>query len=197
MVAPMIRPALMLLLLFTLITGLLYPLVVTGVGQALFPGKANGSILHRGSRPVGSSLIGQEFTSTRYFWGRLSGTSPLPYNASASSGSNDGPLHPRLLAAARARADRLRAADPLNTQAVPVDLVTASGSGLDPHISPSAAMYQVPRIARQRALSPADVRALVVRYTEERDLGIWGEPRVNVLKLILALDALEPAPGRR
>jgi K+-transporting ATPase ATPase C chain len=180
--------------LLTLITGLVYPLLVTGVAQLIFPFRANGSILVRDGRAVGSELIGQAFDDPRYFWGRLSATGDFPYNAfnaetlTGSSGSNYGPLNPALLDAVRARVEALRAADPGNTTPIPVDLVTASGSGLDPHISVAAALYQVPRVARERGVSEDQVRALVEEYTQGRQFGFLGEPRVNVLLLNLALD---------
>ncbi len=183
-----LRPALMMLLLMTLLTGVLYPLVLTGIGQALFPSRVNGSILERNGKQVGSSLIGQEFTSPRYFWSRLSATGPFPYNAASSSGSNYGPLNPALLKAVKDRIDLLRAADSTNALPIPVDLVTASGSGLDPHISIAAALYQVPRVARERTLPESTVRTLVRRYTDGRDLAVLGEPGVNVVRLNLALD---------
>ncbi len=183
-----LRPALMMLLLMTLLTGVLYPLVLTGIGQALFPSRVNGSILERNGKQVGSSLIGQEFTSPRYFWSRLSATGPFPYNAASSSGSNYGPLNPALLKAVKDRIDLLHAADSTNALPIPVDLVTASGSGLDPHISIAAALYQVPRVARERTLPESTVRALVRRYTDGRDLAVLGEPGVNVVRLNLALD---------
>ena len=184
-----LRPALMTLVLFTLITGVAYPLLVTGVAQGVFPGRANGSLIVKDGTVVGSALIGQPFDDPRYFWGRPSATSPFPYNAAASSGSNLSPTNPALIGAVQGRVDALRAADPTNRVAVPVDLVTASGSGLDPHIGPAAALYQVSRVARERNLSPDAVRALVDRHTEGRLLGFLGEPRVNVLALNLALDA--------
>lgn len=184
-----LRPALMTLVLFTLITGVAYPLLVTGVAQGVFPGRANGSLIVKDGKVVGSALIGQPFDDPRYFWSRPSATSPFPYNAAASSGSNLSPTNPALIGAVQGRVDALRAADPTNRAPVPVDLVTASGSGLDPHISPAAALYQVPRVARERTLSPDAVRALVDRHTEGRWLGFLGEPRVNVLALNLALDA--------
>lgn len=190
-----IRPALLLLLVMTVLTGLVYPLAITGIAQVAFPRQANGSLIVRDGRVVGSSWIGQTFTAPGYFWGRLSATAP-PYNAGASSGSNYGPLHPSLAEAARARIDALRAADPQATGPVPVDLVTASGSGLDPHISPAAAELQVPRVAVARRLS-ADATAklmdLVKSHEERPQLGFLGEPRVNVLDLNLALDAAFPA----
>ena len=187
----LLRPAVVLLALLTLLTGLLYPLAVTGLAQVVFPAQANGSLIERNGRVVGSALIGQSFDDPRYFWGRPSATSPLPYNAAASSGSNLGPSNPVLTDAVRARIAALRAADPGNTAPAPVDLVTASGSGLDPHISVAAAVYQAPRVARARGLDAAVVAQLVERYTEGPQLGLLGEPRVNVLKLNLALDGVE------
>ncbi|KAB8146047.1 potassium-transporting ATPase subunit KdpC [Chloroflexia bacterium SDU3-3] len=190
-----IRPAIVSLAILTLITGVIYPLLITGLSQVLFPYQANGSIMRDAQgRALGSELIGQEFSAPQYFWGRLSATGPAPYTAfnaatlTGSSGSNYGPLNPALVQAAQARIDALRAADPGNSQPVPIDLVTASASGLDPHISPAAAAYQVARVARARGLSQGDVEALVGRATEGRQLGVLGEPRVNVLKLNLALD---------
>jgi len=174
-----------------LITVLVYPLVITGVAQAVFPQQANGSLIYQDGQPVGSALIGQPFDDPKYFWGRLSATSPFPYNAAASSGSNYGPLSSALSDAARSRIEALRAADPTNSQPVPVDLVTSSASGLDPHISPASALYQVPRVARARGLSEDEVRSLVQRFTEDRQFGFLGEPRVSVLKLNLALDGAE------
>jgi K+-transporting ATPase ATPase C chain len=182
-----LRPALMTLLLFTLITGVAYPLLVTGIAQVVFPFQANGSLIVKDGEVVGSALIGQPFDDPKYFWGRPSATSPFPNNAAASSGSNLSPTNPALISAVQGRVNALRAADPTNPAAVPVDLVTASGSGLDPHISPAAALYQVSRVARERKLSPDAVRALVDRHTEGRFLGLLGEPRVNVLALNLAL----------
>jgi len=184
-----LRRGLLLLVVFTVITGLLYPLVVTGLAQMTFPDEARGSLVERGGKAVGSSLIGQPFVDPKYFWSRPSATSPYPYNASASSGSNQGPTNPALAEAVAARIRALQDADPGNTAPVPVDLVTASSSGLDPHISPAGAEYQVPRVARMRGLSAAKVRALVAESTEGRQLGFLGEPRVNVLKLNLSLDA--------
>ena len=186
-----LRPALVSFAALTLITGLLYPLVVTGVAQVLFPRQANGSLVLLDGKPVGSSLIGQPFDAPKYFWGRLSATSPFPYNAAASSGSNLGPTNEALIKAVQARIDALKTADPDNPLLLPVDLVTASGSGLDPHISPSSAAYQVRRVARARGMEEAVVRQLVSQYTEGRQLGILGEPRVNVLMLNHALDTLK------
>jgi K+-transporting ATPase ATPase C chain len=183
-----IRPALALLLVLTVITGLIYPLAITGIAHFAFPRQAQGSLIVRDGVVVGSSWIGQPFSESKYFWGRLSATSP-PYNAGASSGSNFGPLNPALLDQARARIDSLRAADPGARGPVPVDLVTASGSGLDPHISPAAAEYQVARVAKARGLAPEEVRRLVAAHTTHRLLRFIGEPVVNVLELNLALDA--------
>lgn len=186
----LLRPAISLLLVLTLITGVAYPLLVTVIGATAFPHQAGGSLVVKEGRTVGSELIGQQFTAPKYFWGRLSATGPMPYNAAASSGSNLGPLNPALTANVKARIDALRAADPANNAPVPVDLVTASGSGLDPEISPAAAQYQIARVARARQLPEAAVRDLVGQHTEGRQFGIFGEPRVNVLALNLALDEL-------
>ncbi|HEY5117951.1 MAG TPA: potassium-transporting ATPase subunit KdpC [Anaerolineales bacterium] len=186
-----LRPAVLILILFTLITGFLYPLAVTGIAQLVFPHQANGSLIVRNGKVTGSSMIGQSFDDPKYFWGRLSATSGFPYNAAASSGSNLGPLNPALIAAVQARISALHAADPGNAQPIPVDLVTASGSGLDPDISIAAALYQVPRVARVRGMTESAVIALVNEYTEGRQLGFLGEPRVNVLQLNLALDAIQ------
>ncbi len=184
-----LRPAIVSLLALTLITGVFYPLAVTGWAQAFFPYQANGSIIVSDGQARGSEWIGQPFDAPGYFWGRLSATRPFPYNAAASSGSNLGPSNPDLLQAAQARVDALRAADPDQQALVPVDLATASASGLDPHISVAAALYQVPRVARAHGLSEAQVQALVAQCTEGRQFGILGEPRVNVLKLNLALQS--------
>ena len=193
-----LRPALVALGIFTILTGLVYPLVVTGLAQVIFPSQANGSLIVRNGQPVGSALIGQSFDDPKYFWGRLSATSPVPYTAfnadklTGSSGSNYGPLNPALLEAVQARIKALQEADPTNTAPIPVDLVTASGSGLDPHMSPAAAAYQVGRVARARGLREDAVRQMVAQHTEGRTLGLLGEPRVNVLALNLALDDLKP-----
>jgi potassium-transporting ATPase KdpC subunit len=186
-----LKTALIFLGIFTVITGIIYPLFVTGVAQAFFRGQANGSLITENGTKVGSELIGQQFSEPKYFWGRLSATSTFPYNAAASSGSNLGPSNPALLDEVQARIDALKAADPDNTLPIPVDLVTSSGSGLDPNISIAAAEYQVNRVARYRGLSADKVQALVKKYTQGRQFGIFGEPRVNVLKLNLALDALQ------
>ena len=183
------RPALVMLILMTAILGAIYPAVVTGIAQVIFPSQANGSLIQQDGKAVGSALIGQPFGDAKYFWPRPSATSPYPNNASSSSGSNQGPLNPALTDAVAGRIKALRDADPDNKAPVPVDLVTASGSGLDPHISPAAAEYQVARVAKARSLDSAKVKALVAAYTEARQLGFLGEPRVNVLRLNLALDA--------
>ena len=192
-----VKPAIIVLALLTLITGIIYPLVVTVIVQVAFPAQANGSLIMKDGRAIGSRLIGQQFDDPKYFWGRLSATGTFPYNAfnadalTASSGSNYGPLNPALLQMVQGRIDTLKAADPNNTQPIPVDLVTASGSGLDPHISPAAAAYQVARVARARGLDVSVVQQLVAQHTEGRDLAVLGEPRVNVLELNLALDATQ------
>ena len=185
-----LRPALVSFVLLTALTGVAYPLVVTGIAQLAFPAQSNGSLVVRDGKAVGSTLIGQPFDDPKYFWSRLSATAPAAYNGAASSGSNLGPLSDALLAAVQARVDALKAADPDNTLPIPVDLVTASSSGLDPHISPAAARYQVARVARERGLAESTVSTLVAQYTQPRQLGILGEPVVNVLGLNLALDAL-------
>jgi K+-transporting ATPase ATPase C chain len=185
-----LRPAIVTLALFTLMTGVLYPLAVTGLAKAIFPRQANGSLIERNRQIIGSELIGQAFDDPRYFWGRPSATTPYPYNAAASSGSNLGPTNPALEEAVKARIDTFHKADPGNTRSIPVDLVTASGSGLDAHISVAAALYQAPRVARERGLSEEQVRALVNELTEDRTFGFLGEPRINVLKLNLALDEI-------
>lgn len=191
-----IKPAIIILALLTLITGVIYPLLITVVAQVAFPAQANGSLIMKDGQPIGSSLIGQQFDDPKYFWGRLSATGTFPYNSfnaenlTASSGSNYGPLNPALVTMVQGRIDALKAVDPGNTQPIPVDLVTASASGLDPHISPAAAQYQVARVAQARGLDESTVQQLVAQHTSGRDLSILGEPRVNVLELNLALDAL-------
>ena len=186
-----LKPALFMLLIWTVITGVAYPLAVTGLSQLLFPNQANGSLIKDSQgQPLGSGLIGQAFSDPKYFWGRPSATSPYPYNAGASSGSNLGPTNPALADAVKTRIQALRAADPKNPLPLPVDLVTASGSGLDPHISPAAAEYQINRVAKARNLDAGKVRALVGQHTEPRQWWVLGEPRVNVLGLNLALDGV-------
>ncbi|WP_018507732.1 potassium-transporting ATPase subunit KdpC [Thiobacillus thioparus] len=184
------RPALTLFVLLSAVTGIVYPVAVTGIAKVLFPDAAEGSLIVVNGKPVGSRLIGQNFTDPKYFWGRPSATGPMPYNASASSGSNQGPLNPALKEAVKARIDALKSSDPSQTAPIPEDLVTASGSGLDPQISPAAARWQVPRVARIRGLNVAAVNTLIDAHTEGRQLGLLGEPRVNVLALNLALDRL-------
>ena len=192
-----VRPALVTLLFFSILVGLVYPLVVTGFAQVAFPLQANGSLILKDGNAVGSKLIGQSFDDPEYFWGRPSATGSFSYNAfnaedlTGSSGSNYGPLNPVLLDAVQARVNALKAADPANTAPVPVDLVTASGSGLDPHISVAAALYQVSRVAKKRGMSQDAVRTLVDQYTEGRQFGLLGEPRVNVVRLNLALDGIK------
>lgn len=191
------KPAIILLALLTLLTGVIYPLAVTGIAQVIFPHQANGSLIEKDGQVIGSELIGQAFDDPKYFWGRLSATGTYAYNAfngenlTASSGSNYGPLNPALLDMVQARIDALKAADPDNTLPIPVDLVTASASGLDPHISVAAARYQIARVAQVRGLSEDQVGQLVDEFTEGRTFGLLGEPRVNVLKLNLALDDVE------
>ncbi len=192
----MIRSALMALLLFTILTGFIYPLVVTGIAQSIFPGSANGSLIVKNGKPVGSELLGQQFDDPKYFWGRPSATTPYPYNGGSSSGSNLGPNNSDLMKAVQLRVQALREANPSNKEKIPVDLVSASGSGLDPHISPAAAEYQVARVARARGLDDAKVKTLVASYTEDRQFGIFGEPRVNVLLLNLELDELKRSEVR-
>lgn len=184
------RPALTLFVLLSAVTGIVYPVAVTGIAKVLFPDAAEGSLIVVNGKPVGSRLIGQNFTDPKYFWGRPSATGPMPYNAGASSGSNQGPLNPALKEAVKARIDALKSSDPSQTAPIPEDLVTASGSGLDPQISPAAARWQVPRVARIRGLNVAAVNTLIDAHTEGRQLGLLGEPRVNVLALNLALDRL-------
>jgi len=185
-----IRPALTMLLILTVLTGLVYPLSVTGLAQFFFPEQADGSLIVHNGKVVGSKLIGQYFDRPEYFWSRPSATSPFPYNAAASGASNLGPTNPALLEAVKARVAALRAVDPGNVSLIPVDLVTASGSGLDPHISPAAALYQVKRVARVRGLDENTVQTLAAQHTEGRQFALLGEPRVNVLELNLALNAL-------
>lgn len=189
------RPAIVLFCVLSVLCCAIYPLAATGAGQLLFPAQANGSLVERAGQPVGSSLIGQAFSAPKYFWGRPSATSPMPNNAAASSGSNLGPLNPALADAVKGRIGALRAADPDNAAPVPVDLVTASGSGLDPEISVAAARYQASRIARARGMTPEQVTEVIAAHTEPQYFGFFGEPRVNVLALNLALDA-EPGHTR-
>ena len=184
----MLRPLLLLFVILSAITGLVYPLAVTGVAQSVFPQQAAGSLVLHDGKPVGSRLIGQNFSDPRHFWGRPSATAPTPYNAAASGGANLGPLNPALVDAVKARVEALRAADPGNQAPVPVDLVTSSASGLDPHISPAAAHYQAARVARMRGLPLSQVEQLIATHTEAPLWGLLGEPRVNVLALNLALD---------
>jgi K+-transporting ATPase ATPase C chain len=186
-----IRPAIVLFLLLMAITGVVYPLVVTGIARVVFPAQAAGSLIAKDGKAIGSRLIGQSFSDPRYFWSRPSATTPQPYNGLASSGSNLGPLNPALTAAIKSRIQALRGADPGNTAPVPVDLVTASGSGLDPEISVAAANYQAPRVARVRGLQSQVVQALITAHIRGRVAGVLGEPRVNVLELNLALDSLK------
>jgi K+-transporting ATPase ATPase C chain len=195
--ATLIRQSLRLLAVLTVLTGLLYPLAVTGLAQWLFPQAANGSLIVRDGRVLGSALIGQPFSDPKYFWSRPSATTPFPDNSAASGGSNLGPANPALADAVRQRVAALRAADPGNAAPIPVDLVTASASGLDPHISPAAAAWQVPRVARVRGLAPAQVAALVAQATEPCQFGLLGEPRVNALRLNLLLDAAGAAEPAR
>lgn len=197
MLQKQLRPALVLLIVFTVITGVLYPFAVTGIAQVIFPDRANGSLIKQAGKAVGSELIGQQFSETKYFWSRLSATSPYAYNAGASSGSNYGPLNPALLDAVKKRIQDLKAADSLNTLPIPVDLVTSSGSGLDPHISVAAALYQLPRVARVRGMGSERLRSLVDKFTEGRQLGFLGESRVNVLELNLALDETQSIPKEK
>jgi K+-transporting ATPase ATPase C chain len=188
----LLRPAVTLFLILTLLTGVVYPFVVTGIGQLLFHDQATGSLVIANGHPVGSRLIGQSFTAPKYFWSRPSATAPQPYNAIASTGSNQGPLNPALTDAIKTRIEALKAADPTNTRPIPVDLVTASGSGLDPDISIAAARYQAARVARVRGRPLSQVQSLIATHSRGKWLGFLGEPRVNVLELNLALDALKP-----
>ncbi|MFA6310011.1 MAG: potassium-transporting ATPase subunit KdpC [Sterolibacterium sp.] len=184
----LLRPAISLFVLLSFITGIVYPLALTGISQTIFPGVAGGSMIVKDGKPVGSELIGQNFVEPKYFWGRPSATGPYPYNASASSGSNQGPLNPALVDAVKGRIDAFKAADPDNTAQIPADLVMASASGLDPHISPAAARYQIERVAKARNLPPARVTSLIDAHTQGPQWGLFGETRVNVLLLNLALD---------
>jgi len=186
------RPAFGLFIALSVLTGLIYPLLVTGVAQVVFPHQAGGSLIERDGKPVGSRLIGQNFADPKYFWGRLSATSPMPNNGAGSSGSNLAATNPALVDQAKGRVDAMRSADPGWKAAVPADLATASGSGLDPDIRPESAMAQVARVAHARGLDEAKLRALVADHTEGRLLGLIGEPRINVLELNLALDAIKP-----
>jgi K+-transporting ATPase ATPase C chain len=188
----LLRPALVLFIGLTVVTGIVYPAVVTAVSQAVFPHQANGSLIEKNGKPVGSEIIGQQFDAPYYFWGRLSATTPNPYNAQNSGGSNLGPTNPALLDEVKGRLAALHAADPSNTTPVPVDLVTSSGSGLDPDISPAAAEYQAGRVATARGVTREQVETLIAQNTRGRQLGLFGEPRVNVLQLNLALDDLKP-----
>jgi len=187
-----LRPAFTLFIALSVLTGVAYPLLVTGAAQALFPHQAGGSLIERDGKPVGSRLIGQNFSDPKYFWGRLSATSPMPNNGAGSGGSNLAATNPALVDQAKGRIDALRGADPALAGAVPVDLATASGSGLDPDIRPESALVQVGRVAHARGLDEARVRALVAQHSEPPLLGLIGEPRVNVLELNLALDAMKP-----
>jgi K+-transporting ATPase ATPase C chain len=186
----MIRPVIVSLFVFTVLTGIVYPLGVTGIAQLIFPTQANGSIMVKNGKPLGSALIGQPIDDPKYFWGRLSATAPFPYNAAASSGSNLAQSNPAVVEQAKGRISALREAGPVDLSVVPLDLATASGSGLDPHISPAAAEYQLKRVAKARSLEETQVRTLVAHHTEGRQFGILGEPRVNVLTLNLALDEI-------
>jgi potassium-transporting ATPase KdpC subunit len=188
----LLRPLLVIFALLTVMTGLVYPLAVTAVGKVIFPDQAAGSLVMRDGRAVGSSLIGQSFAEPKYFWGRISATSPMPNNGAASGGSNFGPTNSALIDAVRARIEALKAADPGNTLPIPVDLVTASGSGLDPHVSPAAALYQVTRVARERHMDVVKLRQLVLAHVEGPQWWVFGEARVNVLLLNLALDRAQP-----
>jgi K+-transporting ATPase ATPase C chain len=189
-----LKPAIVMFIAFTIFTGVIYPLAVTGIAQLIFPRQANGSLILRGDTVIGSELIGQPFTGSGWFWSRPSATGPTPYNGGASTGSNYGPTNPDFLKAVQERVATVRAAHPEQTGPVPVDLVTASGSGLDPHITPAAALYQVQRVARERGIALETLRALVERHIQGRQLGFLGEPRVNVLRLNLALDSLAGGP---
>lgn len=184
-----LKQVILIFIILSVITGIIYPLFITGIAQVFFRNQANGSLIYRNDKAVGSTIIGQQFNDPKYFWGRISGTSPVSFNAASSSGSNLGPSNPALLEVMKARVKALRAADPENKKPIPVDLVTSSASGLDPHISLAAAYYQAPRIARLRGLPQNTIKILIARYTSGRLFGLIGEPVVNVLELNLALDA--------
>jgi K+-transporting ATPase ATPase C chain len=188
MFSQVVRPAVIFMVVMTVLTGVIYPLVITGIAQVVFPTQANGSLIYEGDRLVGSALIGQPFDDPKYFWSRPSATGPFPYNAAASSGSNLGPIEPNLTAAFKSRVEALKLAGPGNEKPIPVDLITASSSGLDPHISPAAADFQVSRVAKARGLQENDLRELVTKHTERRTLGLLGEERVNVVTLNLELN---------
>jgi K+-transporting ATPase ATPase C chain len=190
-----LRTSIIAIVLFTVLTGVLYPFLITGIAQLVFPSKANGSLLKNDGKVFGSELIGQSFSDPKYFWSRPSATGPFAYNAGASSGSNYGPINQSYLDGVQKRIQDLRTADPQNSKPIPVDLVTASGSGLDPHISVAAALYQLPRVSRIRDVNQDKLRSLVVQFTEGKQLGFLGEPRVNVLKLNLALDVMQSPSG--
>jgi K+-transporting ATPase ATPase C chain len=192
MLSQVVRHAVMFMVVMTVLTGVIYPLLITGISQVFFHEQANGSLLYNGDKVVGSALIGQPFDDAKYFWSRPSATGPFPYNAAASSGSNLGAIEPNLLAAVQGRIEALKQADPENRDPIPVDLITASGSGLDPHITPAAAAYQVARVARARGIERQKVEQLVAEHTENRTIGLLGEPRVHVVELNLALDGILP-----
>ena len=189
MIRQQIKPAVLSFVILSVVTGILYPLFVTGVARVFFHDQASGSLIYRDGKPIGSSLIGQPFDDPKYFWGRISATSPVPFNAAASSGSNAGPLNPALIESVNIRIKALKSADPGNSDPIPVDLVTSSASGLDPHISLAGAYYQLPRIARIRGLTQGQVKTIINIHSRDRLLGVLGEPVVNVLELNLALDA--------
>jgi len=195
MLLKQLRTSMIAIVLFTMLTGVFYPFLVTGIAQLVFPERANGSLIHKDGKLLGSELIGQPFSDPKYFWSRPSATGPFAYNAGASSGSNYGPINQSYLDGVQKRIQDLRTADPQNYKPIPVDLVTASGSGLDPHISVAAALYQLPRVSRVRGLNQDKLRSLVVQFTEGKQLGFLGEPRVNVLKLNLALDVMQSPSG--
>jgi potassium-transporting ATPase KdpC subunit len=190
-----LRTSIIAIIVFTGLTGILYPLAVTGLAQLMFPGKANGSLIQKDGKLLGSELIGQPFSDPKYFWSRLSTTGPYAYNGGASTGSNYGPLNPAILDAVHKRVQDLKTADSMNNQPIPVDLITSSSSGLDPHISIAAVQFQISRVARSRGISEERVRAIVHQYTDGRQLGFLGEPRVNVLQLNLALDEQQNTSG--